>query len=70
MGITDDEGLRAALAAAKEAEAALATNEVFKAQRDKAQFESYAAAAKLLQRAGQIRAELRGSALEKFRWVE
>ncbi|KAI8476858.1 MAG: rRNA-processing arch domain-containing protein [Monoraphidium minutum] len=67
MGIADDEGLRAAVAAAREAEAALAGNEVYKAQRDKGRFESCSAAAKLLQRAGQIRAELRGSALEKFR---
>lgn len=40
---------------------------VYKAQRSKAKLASYTKAAQLLQRAGQLRAELRGSALEKFR---
>ncbi|GBF91342.1 hypothetical protein Rsub_03662 [Raphidocelis subcapitata] len=67
MGIAGDAELAAAAAAARDAAAALAGNEVFKAERDKTQFAAYRQQAEVLQRAAALRAELRGSALEKFR---
>ena len=42
---------------------------MFKAERDQTRFEAYAAGAKLMARAAALRAELRGSAIEKFRWA-